>query len=240
MRVVTFNICHATRGRGTAVDHLALVAACVALDADVLALQEVDRGTRRSDGVDQLALVAEACHMTHAFVPVLSVGGGWSGNALLVRGRIHEVETVRLRGRARWPRPDRRGALVARVAVGDVAATVAVAHLSLAVLDNVAQERAVLARLTSRPGPHVLLGDLNRRLPWVRWQVERAGLELVSQGGPTAPADAPRFRIDHIAVGGFTVTAVEVVDTGTSDHLAVSAELVPTPPANDASGDGHH
>lgn len=227
MRVATFNICYGTRGRGTATDHEALVAACVDLGADILALQEVDVGTRRSRGTDQAALVAEACGLAHVFVPVRTIDGGRQGNALCARGGIADVETVALRGRLRWPRPDRRGAVVAGVTHGDVALTVAVTHLSTAVLDNVIQERTVLDHLAGRPRPLLLLGDLNRRTEWVRWEMERAGLRLVDDDVPTAPARRPRFRIDHVAVDGFTVTRVEVRHTGVSDHCALVVDLSP-------------
>ncbi|MEN9247295.1 MAG: hypothetical protein Q6L19_03970, partial [Gloeomargarita sp. GMQP_bins_69] len=72
----------------------------------------------------------------------------------------------------------RRSALLARVQVGDLALSVAVAHLSLAVLDNVPQERWVLDALAERPGPHLLLGDLNRRTAWVRGPAAARGLHL--------------------------------------------------------------
>ncbi len=230
MRVVTFNICHGTRGRGTAVDHDALVAACVGFDADVLALQEVDRGVARSGRIDQVALVADACAMAYAFVAARPLGGGEFGNALLVRGEVADVEQVGFRGRWRWGRRDRRAALLATASVEGDRLAVAVAHLSLSVLDNVPQERAVIERLARRTGPHLLLGDLNRRTAWVRPEVERAGLALVDDDAPTAPRTRPRYRIDHVAASGFDVTGVEVVDPGVSDHRALVVELAPVTP----------
>ncbi len=264
MRVVTFNICHASRGRGTAVDNDAVVAACVDLAPDVLALQEVDRGVRRSGRVDQTALVADACGMASTFVAAQRLGGGDYGNALLVRGDVREVERLSFTGRWRWGPRDRRAALVAEVIVDGLGAepigerpmdtalvpakpdhgepdggpthprrslamTVAVAHLSLAVLDNVPQERLVLERLVRRPGPHLLVGDLNRRTGWVRSSAERAGLALVDDDEPTSPAARPRFRIDHVATSGFDVVSIEVVDTGVSDHRALVVDLAPRP-----------
>lgn len=60
MRVATFNVLH---GRSlldglVAADRLAR--ACASLDADVVCLQEIDRGQPRSGGLDQTAAVAEA------------------------------------------------------------------------------------------------------------------------------------------------------------------------------------
>ena len=59
MRLATFNILHGRTfdGGPASVDRLA--EACASLEADVLALQEVDRGQPRSGGVDQAAVVAE-------------------------------------------------------------------------------------------------------------------------------------------------------------------------------------
>jgi endonuclease/exonuclease/phosphatase family metal-dependent hydrolase len=59
VRLATFNILHGRAFDGGPVPTERLVEACASLDADVLALQEVDRGQPRSGGVDQTAAVAE-------------------------------------------------------------------------------------------------------------------------------------------------------------------------------------
>jgi endonuclease/exonuclease/phosphatase family metal-dependent hydrolase len=83
VRVATFNL---LSGRGVPdgsvrVDDLR--AAAQALDADVVGLQEVDRGQDRSGGIDQAACVAEALGAPWSrFVPAVdgTPGGGWTAS----------------------------------------------------------------------------------------------------------------------------------------------------------------
>jgi endonuclease/exonuclease/phosphatase family metal-dependent hydrolase len=225
MRVATFNICHGSDGRATPVDLDRLVAGCRVLDADLLALQEVDRGVDRSDRVDQAAVIAERLGYRCAYGPALRVGGGTMGNALLVRGSVADVELVPLGGHLRLGRRDRRVVLLATARVGDVVLSVAVTHLSIGVLDNVPQERRVLDAIAERPGPRLLLGDLNRRTAWVRGPAARRGLVLVDDDVPTAPRRRPRYRIDHVATAGLVTSVPTVVDAGISDHRALTVEV---------------
>jgi endonuclease/exonuclease/phosphatase family metal-dependent hydrolase len=60
VRLASFNVLHGRSLVDGRVDTERLVAACASLDADVLALQEIDRNQARSGGVDQTAAVAEA------------------------------------------------------------------------------------------------------------------------------------------------------------------------------------
>jgi endonuclease/exonuclease/phosphatase family metal-dependent hydrolase len=83
VRVATFNL---LSGRGVP-DGLVRVddlrAAAQALDADVVGLQEVDRGQDRSGGIDQAACVAEALGAPWSrFVPAVdgTPGGGWTAS----------------------------------------------------------------------------------------------------------------------------------------------------------------
>jgi endonuclease/exonuclease/phosphatase family metal-dependent hydrolase len=225
VRVVTFNACHGSAGKATPTDTEGLVDACVGFEADVLAVQELDRGTRRVNGVDQAALVARATGMAHLTAPVKRYDEGWVENALLVRGSVTDGEVLALRGRCRLGRRERRSAVVATAWLRDRAVSVAATHLSLTIPDNEPQQDRVVAALVRRPGPHLLLGDLNRRTAWVRAGTARAGLALVDDDAPTFPAPNPRYRIDHVAVGGLVVTGVEVVLAPVSDHRAVVVEI---------------
>ena len=59
MRLASFNVLHGRSLADGEVSTSRLVAACASLDADVLALQEIDRNQARSGGIDQTAAVAE-------------------------------------------------------------------------------------------------------------------------------------------------------------------------------------
>jgi endonuclease/exonuclease/phosphatase family metal-dependent hydrolase len=208
VRLITFNIQHARRPDGV-VDAELLATTCAAFDADVLALQEVDNGTRRSGGLDQSRVVADACGMHVVFGPAIPR----YGNALLARVPMSDVEIVELPFTAeREP----RSAIVAHVGGISVAAT----HLGLRG-DAHQQLPVVVAALTARPGPHVLLGDLNLFPD----DVDVAPLVRVDSD-PTFPVDAPDRTIDHVALGGLTATRVAVLPPPPlSDHRPLLVEV---------------
>jgi endonuclease/exonuclease/phosphatase family metal-dependent hydrolase len=214
VRVATWNVQHARRPDG--VIDVELAGRTVAgFDADLVALQELDVRARRSDRVDQPAAIASVARLRHAFAPGRRLGWlGRFGIALLSRGSIEDLEVLRLPGDR-----NRRAALLARTSE----VSVAVAHLSRRRAESAVQLSLVLDRLLLRPGPHLLLGDLNRRDHEVGVLAER-GLGVA--GGPaTYPAHAPVLRIDHVAVTGMAVGAVEVPAVPVSDHRPVVVEV---------------
>lgn len=72
VRVATFNLLHGRSIADGTVSESALREAAVALDADIVGLQEVDRYQQRSHVVDQTAVVAEALGAEHRrFVPAM-------------------------------------------------------------------------------------------------------------------------------------------------------------------------
>jgi len=60
VRLASFNVLHGRSLADGEVSTPRLVEACASLGADVLGLQEIDRGQARSGGIDQTAAVAEA------------------------------------------------------------------------------------------------------------------------------------------------------------------------------------
>lgn len=247
VRVASYNLLHGMHLARHGVVDLAAVAEAIAdLDADVVALQEVDRGLPRSGGVDQVAELAGRLGVAGVFCPALlgdpdtawtTVGTGDEegpayGIGLLSHLPVRAHRRVALPGGGPGDRrpgvtPSRpgwdhepRAVLAAEVVTPAGPLGVAVTHLSYMPWRAVHQLR-VAADVGS--GPRVLVGDLNLSAAIVRAVLPRwdhAG------GEPTYPAWRPRVQIDHVLVdGGIAVRAVHTARRTTSDHLALVAEL---------------
>lgn len=228
MRAVTANCAHWAK-----TDLLA--EALVRLEADVLGLQEVDQLALRTRFAQQAAKVARRAGTGHTWAWVrgerMGPGGvlGVQGVGLVVRGGIADRERLAI---PRLPPPvgervapltgrTKRVALLARAQPDSgPEVTVAVAHLAVSRPEAEAQLAAVVAALLDRPGPHLLLADLN--LP-----VAEAALGplVPAPSGPTFPRSSPRAVIDVVAAAGLSIGPGDVVDLGCSDHMAVAADL---------------
>lgn len=198
-------------------------AAAGSLDADVLAIQEVDRGSERTGGRDLAAEAEAAFGGTLVWAPALTLrGGGTYGNALLVRGDVLESEVIPLPGRRRV---EPRVAAVAHVVVDGRTWSVAATHLTTRRAVAVEQLVHLLDRLRGWPAPRLLLGDLNlqpgRLLPWLTAEGYRLAV-----GPPTFPAERPNRQIDHVAVTGrgCTVRVLESCALPVGDHRALLVE----------------
>ena len=219
IRVATYNIQHGRRPDGE-VDIGLLARSCAALQADVLGLQEVDVNLRRSHDADTAATVADACGMAFEFGEAIAFRGGKYGNALLVRGTIEDVEVLAI------PDAEPRSAIVAR-AVLDDGGELSVATTHLGLRGAAAEELPrVLDALSQRPGPRVVLGDLNLDPGEVDALARAAGFVRV-ESDKTWPATRPRRTIDHVLVDGLRASAVVVAPLPVSDHLALVVEVEP-------------
>lgn len=249
MRLATFNVLHGRAPADGRVDLDRFAAAITTLDADVLALQEVDRGQPRSGSADLTAVAAEAgAYASARFVPALhGEPGAWRpaaeqgpdggpayGVALLSRLPVLAERTVRLpalgfpvpvvfsgRRRVQVVRDEPRVAAVARVATGDGELTVVSTHLSFLAGWNLLQLRRLVQGLAGEQRL-VVAGDLN--LP--PDQVVRATRLRPLAAGATFPAHAPVRQIDHLlARGDVAGEGARVWDLPLSDHRALSVEL---------------
>ncbi len=209
IRVATFNARHADAAN-----------TCRALDADVIALQELDRHVIRTGFRDQPRRLAQSLGYDYAFAPAKHLGpGGRQCNALLSRVGLTDIEIVEL------PRPrnvEPRNAIVARAGPISMACT----HLQHRPRANAKpQLDAVLAVLLARPGPHVIGGDLNLAAEEAVPRLEAAGFTPVVVA-PTSPRDHPREQIDWVAFGpGLRLVEARVADADVSDHLPLVASL---------------
>lgn len=251
MRVATFNILHGRSPADDRVDIDRFADAVKSLDADVLALQEVDRNQPRSANADLTAVAAEAMGaVEHRFVAALSgsPGATWMaatgdeqpdaaayGIALLSRYPVQSWEVVRLASTptrvpmrfqgSRRPvlvRDEPRVAVAARIETPQGEITVANAHLSFVGWWGRHQLRTVMKSLED-VDPLLLVGDLNMSL--ARARAIAAMTPLV--GEATFPAPNPREQLDHVLARG---EVGRVVDTNVhelplSDHRALSVDL---------------
>jgi len=245
LQVATWNIFGGRTWDGARVDLDLTVATLRRLDADLVALQEVDRDLPRSGRVDQARLLGEALGMAWRFAPALlgtpggpdwrpaepgsgDPGGAAYGIALLSRLPLGAVETVLL---SRRGDEEPRVAQVAEVVMGNSRLTVTGTHLSVVPRSSVGQLRALLRRLDGLGGPRLLLGDLNLCWPLVRvvalpgWRPLVHGGTFRNRPGGTL---GPRVQLDHVLAagrGGPLPRRARIVGGPASDHLAVRVDL---------------
>ncbi|HWV23442.1 MAG TPA: endonuclease/exonuclease/phosphatase family protein [Thermomicrobiales bacterium] len=251
LKVLTYNIHHAEGMKRDAPEFagnadLEQIARIIrASGADIVALQEVDRGNPRSGGADQPAELSRILDMYACFGCNISIsGGGEYGVATFSRFPIRSHENLPLPG-GNGLEP--RGVLKSIVEipeVGDV--TVLNTHFQFATGDNEAiarterhrQALVVLRMIEECPGPIILMGDFNAEPddPELHpllgltdaWRI--AGDGSAGRTIPGHPMLESEARIDMIFVNErFQVHAATVLATGEarygSDHLPVLAEL---------------
>lgn len=211
------------------------------LDADVVAVQEVDRRFGdRSSALPPEAILEET-HYEPVRFGVRPASLGWHGNVLLVRRGVEVLATSRLE----LPALEPRGAVLADLKVNGAAVRVIGMHLGLIGLWRKRQARAVLMGLEAleEPLPTIMMGDLNE------WVMDGGCLKLfarhhhVAAPGPTFHSRRPLAALDRIITSlDLRVEAAGVhlsqKSRVASDHLPVWAEIVSAGPA--AAAERHH
>jgi endonuclease/exonuclease/phosphatase family metal-dependent hydrolase len=161
IRVLTYNIRHG-EGRDRNTDLTRTADVIKSVGPDIVALQEVDRRTQRSGGVDQLAELASLTGMHAEYGKAIDHEGGEYGVAVLSRWPIEHAENHHLPSA---PGTEQRTALTVRVRAGESGPLVRVTSTHLSQNwepeNTLAQARRLNDLLTTDGVSGVLAGDLN-------------------------------------------------------------------------------
>lgn len=213
-RVATFNVHHCA-GLDGRIDIPRAARVIERTEADLVALQELDRGMARSDRVDQPAQLQALTGLEVTFHPTLVRGGGEYGIGIAAT----EGGPFEYRPLPQLADEEPRGYLIGPFR----AATVIATHLSLRPSARDRQTRAIVAALQRFGGPVILLGDLNQS----SWRLRR------TVGGAFRVPVVPRRTMarrwsqrDHVVAGrGARVLTRDVIETKGSDHYALAADI---------------
>lgn len=228
LRVLCYNIHH---GRGTdgRVDLPRLARVIRAAEPDLVALQEVDRKTRRTGGVDQTAELARLTGLKGRFGKGRDYDGGEYGQAILSRFPLGEAKVHKLS--ETQPR-DERIAVEVPVKVGEREISFVSTHLHHLSREFRKQQAAKLNELFGgEERPVILAGDLNAtpdspplKTLSKKWTVAGSGRPLL-----TFPSAKPVKQIDYILFRPetrFREVSIEVIDEAVaSDHRPLLAVL---------------
>jgi len=237
--VLSYNIHHG-EGTDAKVDLERIAALIRAAAPDVVALQEVDRVTRRTGGVNQAQDLACLTGMQYLHGRTIDYQGGMYGNAVLSRLPVNGFAN---RALPFTPGREARGVLQVHVysgltETGNALFRFFATHLDTSEADRLKAVPAILEFAAEEPAlPTILAGDLNAlpdsapmKLLAEGWQVAGAG-----EFHPTYPAAAPDRQIDFILyrpADRWRVVEVKVLEESVaSDHRPILAVFELLPPA---------
>lgn len=219
LRVATFNVHHCL-GTDGILDVERTAAVIAETGAEIVALQELDRGMKRSGRVDQPAELGRLLGMEVVFFPTLTrAGGGEYGIGIASRRQLDEPRFVPL---PQLGSEEARGAITAAASGIRLVCT----HISTQTRPRAAQIAAVGAIARGLERPVVVMGDFNQDRSALR---ELLGLGFRGTfGHQTLTRRFPRKRqLDHILVSpDAEIERGRTLRTDASDHLPLVADLV--------------
>lgn len=233
MRLLSWNIHKGIGGRDRRYALARIIAVIEAENPDLVCLQEVDRGVRRSRFDDQPRLLARSLHFHSVFQSNVAVAGGSYGNLVLSRWPVASRHRISLRQQTRKS----RGAQLLLVDTPEGSLHLVNVHLGLAEAERHWQMGRMLGHMLFRsadPHPAIVVGDFND------WRDTLAGGLLGANGFRQVTSPPGRFRsfpawlplgaLDKAFVRGrVAVRQARVVKTSltkvASDHLPLRVDF---------------
>ena len=232
LRVLTYNIHHG-RGLDGEVDLERIAEVIRTANADLVALQEVDRGTRRTSGLDIAKELGRLTNMQFVFAKNIDFQGGEYGNAILSRYQIQDSSNQHYR---MIREGEQRGMLRATIRLADRKIVFASTHLDHRSdpTERISNVDEIKEFLSQQKSPVILAGDFNDRPDGaVHQELTKVFIDVWESAGlgdsHTFSSDNPRSRIDYIFLSPkseWDVRNASVIESQASDHLPLLAEIV--------------
>ncbi len=232
LRVLSYNIHH---GEGTdgKLDLERIARIIQNAKPDVVFLQEVDRGTKRTGKVDQTAELAKLTGMHAEFGQAIDLQGGGYGLAILSRFPLGKVQVHKLPGKEKQ---EARIVMQATVEPGQGRPTLTLLNTHFQHDDGATRERQAAkidALFGQAEGTFILAGDLNAMPGSVPIQTLAKNWTFATRPGAedllTIPSAVPKHQIDYVLFRPASrFKAIETKVTAekvASDHRPVLAVL---------------
>lgn len=216
-RIVTYNV-HRCVGTDRRLDVARVAAVLAALRPDIVALQELDVGRRRTNFADQAHEIAERLEMTSHFHAALQVEEERYGDAILTCFPERLVKTGPLPGHPGIRALEPRGALWVEVEIDGKPVQIINTHLGLVPREQQIQAAHLAgSSWMDHPDcgwPAIVLGDFNATATSVVYRTLTSRLQPARRiakrksASATFPSPLPVLKIDHV----FVSPGVEVTD----------------------------
>lgn len=238
LRVMTYNV-HGCRGMDGRISPTRISYIIEQFEPDIVALQELDFGRRRSERHDQPRLIAEALGMFVEFCPTVIDRDEQYGHALFSFLPMNILRTAIFEKAIPRPHVEPRGALWAQLEIHHTTINLMNTHFGLGRRERLAQARELLGDewigKIPESEPAIVCGDFNmtpRSHPYraITKQLRDAQRFDGFVSRNTYSTLHPFTRIDHIFVSRhFIIEKVFVPRNDlirvASDHLPVIADL---------------
>jgi endonuclease/exonuclease/phosphatase family metal-dependent hydrolase len=207
---------------------------------DIVALQEADGGSVRSNFINQVSLLAQYAGFPFYHQQCTRNLGriAQHSNGLLSKHHLNHVQNHKLPGLIPG-----RGAIEAHLGTGDTYLQLIVAHLALSQRVR-KQQIAYLADLVKDQKYVILMGDFNCTYQEAAALFSEMGAKMhqpYNDNSPTYPSWRPIRQYDHILVSeAIEISHYRTIPNHLSDHLPVELEvLLPRSIITDTSGATH-
>lgn len=234
LKIMTYNVHHANPpSRPGFIDLEAIARIIKESDADLVALQELDSLSLRSERKFQLSELARLTGMKYFYARTIPYDGGAYGIGVLSKLEISEARNIALPEDPAYAASEDRALALVKVKLGESASLYfACTHLDVNKEENrILQARKIIDVAMELNAPFILAGDLNSTEQSESFRILSSLFVPASvKKAPTIPVINPNRKIDHILYAkpsDFSLLKEEVLskETYASDHLPFTIEL---------------